>query len=177
MVKDAKGLDKQWVILSELINELFKRDVYVPEDVLNRLRIAYTKLSYYLLDEHATLETLRDVEIDLNYIQSKLFPLCEESLFNEFLDKLSKALTGELNVEFPLDRKFFNKEVRKRGKVESVRVKLMKYIDDDRLIDLGEWHGVIFEYSSEDDLKVIIEGEKKRVIKALKEFSIMWKSD
>ena len=175
-MKDAKNLDKQWVVLSELSSELVNRGIKVSEIVFEKLRLANALLSYYILDPHASIDVLANVEKELNYIQSQLFSLCDTELTEKYLNKMIKAVRGELNVKFPLSRSSYNKEVKKRGKVESIRVKLQKEIQIERLSDLGEWHGVIFEYSDEKD-KVIIEGNIDRVKRALKDFAVMWKED
>ncbi|XRO77588.1 DUF2096 domain-containing protein [Methanocaldococcus sp. 10A] len=173
-MRDARNLDKQWVVLSELSAELVNRGIKVPEIVFEKLRLANALLSYYLLDPHASISILSNAERELNFIQSQLFSLCDADLTEKYLNKMIKAVRGELDVKFPLSKSNYNKEVKKRGKVESIRVKLQKEMQIERLSDLGEWHGVIFEYSDERD-KVIIEGNIERVKKALKDFSIMWK--
>ncbi|XRP96313.1 DUF2096 domain-containing protein [Methanocaldococcus sp. 16A] len=173
-MRDARNLDKQWVVLSELSAELVNRGIKVPEIVFEKLRLANALLSYYLLDPHASINILSNAERELNFIQSQLFSLCDAELTEKYLNKMIKAVRGELNVKFPLSKSNYNKEVKKRGKVESIRVKLQKEIQIERLSDLGEWHGVIFEYSDERD-KVIIEGNIERVKKALKDFAIMWR--
>ncbi|ACV24927.1 DUF2096 domain-containing protein [Methanocaldococcus fervens] len=175
-MKDARNLDKQWVVLSELSAELVGRGVKVPETVFEKLRLANALLSYYILDPHASVNVLSDVERELNFVQSQLFSLCDVELTEKYLNKMMKAVRGELDVKFPLSKSKYNKEVKKRGRVESVRIKLKKEIQIERLGDLGEWHGVIFEYSDEKD-KVVIEGSMERVKKALKDFAILWKED
>ncbi|AIJ05886.1 hypothetical protein JH146_1043 [Methanocaldococcus bathoardescens] len=175
-MRDARNLDKQWVVLSELSAELVNRGIKVPEIVFEKLRLANTLLSYYILDPHTSINILSNVERELNYVQSQLFSLCDTELTEKYLNKMIKAVRGELDVKFPLSKSNYNKEVRKRGKVESIRVKLQKEMQIERLSDLGEWHGVIFEYSDERD-KVIIEGNIDRVKKALKDFAIMCKED
>ena len=175
-MRDARNLDKQWVVLSELSAELVNRGIKVPEIVFEKLRLANALLSYYILDPHASINILSNAERELNFIQSQLFSLCDAELTEKYLNKMIKAVRGEIDVKFPLSKSYYNKEVRKRGKVESIRVKLQKEMQIERLSDLGEWHGVIFEYSDERD-KVIIEGSIDRVKKALKDFAVMWKED
>ncbi|WP_423792359.1 DUF2096 family protein [Methanocaldococcus indicus] len=172
-MKDTRGLDKVWVVLSELAAELVKKDIKVPEIVFEKLRLSKAILTYYILDEHTTVKTLAKAEKELNYAQSYLFSLCDEELMNKYLKKLEKAITGELDVEFPLPKTKFDTDVKRRGNVESIRIKLLKYIEEERAIDLGEWHGVIFEYK--DDEKVVIEGDIERVKRALKDFGILLK--
>ena len=175
-MKDARNLDKQWVVLSELSAELVNRGVKVPEIVFEKLRLANALLSYYILDPHASINILANVERELNYVQSQLFSLCDSELTEKYLNKMIKAIRGEIDAKFPISKSNYNREVKKRGKVEAIRVKLQREIQIERLSDLGEWHGVIFEYSDERD-KVIIEGDIGRVKKALKDFAIMWKED
>ncbi|WP_456472800.1 DUF2096 family protein [Methanocaldococcus sp.] len=173
-MKDAKGLDKCWVVLSNLATELVKNNIPISEDVFNRLRLTKAMISYYLLDEHAGLDKLMEIEKEINYIQSKLFPLCDEKLMNKYLNLMEKAIRNELNVEFPIEKTNFNSEVKKIGDFESVRITIKNKIDIDRLKDLSEWYGVIFNYSSEEN-KITVEGSINRVKKALKDFSIIWK--
>ena len=98
----------------------------------------------------------------------------KEELSQKYIDKMVKAVRGELDVKFPLNKANYNREVKRRGKVEAIRVKLQREIAIERLGDLGEWYGVIFEYSDEKD-KVVIEGSIERVKRALKDFAIIWR--
>jgi len=173
-MKDARNLDKQWVVLAELSAELVNRGVRIPEIVFEKLRLANALLSYYILDPHASINILANVERELNYVQSQLFSLCDAELSQKYIDKMVKAVRGELDVKFPLNKANYNREVKRRGKVEAIRVKLQREIAIERLGDLGEWYGVIFEYSDERD-KVIIEGSIERVKRALKDFAIIWR--
>ncbi|CAB3287690.1 conserved protein of unknown function [Methanocaldococcus lauensis] len=175
-MKDVRNLDKQWVILSELSAELVKRGIKVPEIVFEKLRLTYALISYYILDPHVSITMLPNIERELNFIQSQLFSLCNSELLEEYLNKMTKVIRGELNVKFPLNRSIYTKEVRKKGKVESIRVRLQREIQIERLSDLGEWYGVIFEYSDEDN-KIVIEGNIERVKRALKDFAILWKEE
>jgi len=175
-MKDVRNLDKQWVVLSELSAELVNRGAKVPEIVFDKLRLANSLLSYYILDPHASIKTLADVERELNFVQSQLFSLCDAELTEIYLNKMMKAVRGELDVRFPISKSNYNKEVKKRGRVEAIRVKLQKEMQIERLGDLGEWYGVIFEYSDKKN-KVIIEGDIKRVKRALKDFAVIWKEE
>jgi hypothetical protein len=173
-MKDARNLDKQWVVLAELSAELVNRGVKIPETVFEKLRLANATLSYYILDPHAPINILANVERELNYVQSQLFSLCDAELSQKYIDKMVKAVRGELDVKFPLNKANYNREVKRKGDVETIRVKLQREIAIERLGDLGEWHGVIFEYSDERD-RVIIEGNIERVKRALKDFAIIWR--
>ena len=175
-MKDARNLDKQWVVLSELSAELVNRGVKVPEIVFEKLRLANALLSYYILDPHASINILSNVERELNFVQSQLFSLCDAELSQKYIDKMVKAVRGVLDVKFPLNKANYNREVKRKGDVETIRVKLQREIAIERLGDLGEWYGVIFEYSDERD-KVVIEGSMERVKRALKDFAIIWKED
>ncbi|ENN96326.1 hypothetical protein J422_03164 [Methanocaldococcus villosus KIN24-T80] len=175
-MKDARNLEKIWVVLSEMSAELVNKNIPVPEDVFDKLRLANSMISYYLLDPHVDAKLLIEIEKVLNNIQSKLFTLCDEELMNIYLNKLNKAIRGELEVSFPISKSNYNKEVLRKGNVERVRIKLQKDIAIERLGELGEWYGVIFEYSEEKD-KILIEGEINRIKTLLKDFSVIWKSD
>jgi len=174
-MKDAKGLDKQWVVLSELASKLVEKNISVPEEAFEKLRIANALISYYLLDPHASNKALSDAEKELMRAQSLLFSVCDAELMNEYLDKMAKALRNELDVKFPLNKSIYNREVKKRGDSESIRIKIKNEIQIERLSDLGEWYGVIFEYSEEEKNKILIEGDINKVKKALKDFSVIWK--
>ncbi|MDK2790959.1 MAG: hypothetical protein PWP15_1468 [Methanothermococcus sp.] len=172
-MKDARGIDKQWVILNELAFKI-SEERPVPEEVFSRLRIANNVITYYLLDEHASYDSLKDAEAELSRVQGILFGLCDHELAMEYLEKMGKALRNELDVKFPIKKSSFNSEVKSRKDVESIRVKLQKEIQVEILGELSELHGVVFEYSREDEDKVLIDGEKRRVITALKDFSVIW---
>ncbi|MBW9221162.1 DUF2096 family protein [Methanothermococcus sp. SCGC AD-155-M21] len=174
-MKNAHGIEKQWVVLEELATKLIHNGKVIPEEVFFRLRIANSIISYYLIDEHASIDMLMKANNELSKIQSVLFSLCDNKLAEEYLDKLSKAMRNDLDVEFPINRNKFNVEVKKRKNVEAIRVKLNNDLQSEILSDLSEWYGVIFEYSGELDNTIVIEGSKDRVKNALKNFSIIWK--
>ncbi|AEH06917.1 DUF2096 domain-containing protein [Methanothermococcus okinawensis] len=174
-MKDARGIDKQWVVLAELASVLASQGEMVPEEAFFRLRLANNIITYYLLDEHSSFEVLTDAEKELSKVQMILFGLCDDELAKEYLDKMAKAVRNELNVEFPLKKSSFSPEVKKRKNIESIRIKLNKELQTEILGDLSEWYGVIFEFSNELDDTVVIEGNKDKIKNALKDFSIIWK--
>ncbi len=173
-MKDAKGIDKQWVVLSELASKLIKEGKPVSNETISKIRIAKNIIHYYLIDEHATAESLRDAEKELSFIQMSLFGLCDINLAKEYLDKMAKAVRNELDVKFPMDVSIYNPEIRRRKNSETIRVKLNKEIQTEILGELSEWYGVIFINSVEDNNKIVIEGKKELITKALKDFSIIW---
>nr|WP_198002528.1 DUF2096 family protein [Methanococcus vannielii] len=174
-MKDAKGIDKQWVVLNELASKL-SIGRPLPEEVYSKLRISNNILTYYLLDEHANFEVLRDAEKEISRLQAILFGICDSKMAKEYIDKMGKALRGELNVEFPLKTSSFNVEVKRKKDSETIRVNMPINIHVEILGEFSEYTGVIFEWSQEEDGKVLIEGPKDRVVNALKDFSSLWKS-
>jgi len=173
--KSAYGVDKQWVVLNELALLLAHQGKKVPEEVFSRLRIAKSIISYYLLDEDASFNTLLKANNELSKVQSILFTLCDGDLVKEYMEKLTQAMIDKLDVEFPLDRNLFNPEVKKRKNIQSIRIKLDGELQPEILSNFSEWYGVIFEYSKEFENCIVIEGEEKRVKNALKNFSTVWK--
>ncbi len=175
-MKDAKNIDKQWVLLNDLAFKLVNNNVSVPESVFHKLRISNSIISYYILDEHATYETLKKAEKELNDIQSILFTLCDNETFQEYLNNMSKSIRGELNVEFPLNKTNYNQDVKKKGNFESLRISFKgDSIQIEMLGELSEWYGVIFNWSEEEKDKVVISGSKEKVVSALRDFSVFWK--
>ncbi|HID47180.1 MAG TPA: DUF2096 domain-containing protein [Methanococcaceae archaeon] len=173
--KSAHGIDKQWVVLNDLASLLLRQGKDVPEEVFSRLRVAKGIISYYLLDEHAPFSILLKANNELSKVQSILFPLCERDVAEEYLEKLNKAITGELDVDFPLDRNFFDREIRKRDNIQSIRIRLDGELPPEILSKLSEGYGVIFQYSEELDNCIVIQGEENRVKNALKNFSTLWR--
>jgi len=173
--RNAHGVDKQWVVLNELAFLLVNQGKKVPEEVFSRLRTAKNIISYYLLDEHTTFNTLLKANNELSKVQSILFTLCEEDLAKEYMEKLTLAMMDKLDVEFPLDRNLFNAEVKKRRNVHSIRVRLDGELQPEILSNFSEWYGVIFEYSRELEDCIVIEGEENRVKNALKNFATVWR--
>uniref|UniRef100_A9A993 DUF2096 domain-containing protein n=1 Tax=Methanococcus maripaludis (strain C6 / ATCC BAA-1332) TaxID=444158 RepID=A9A993_METM6 len=174
MMKDAKGIDKQWVILNELASKVSKIKP-LPEDVYSKLRIANNIITYYLLDEHADFEVLRDAEKEISKIQVILFGLADPDTSREYLIKMGQALRNEIDLEFPLKQTTFNTEVKRKKSSETVRITMPVEVHIEVLGELSERNGVIFELSHEDDQKVLIEGVKERITAALKDFSVIWK--
>jgi len=174
-MKDAKGIDKQWVVLNELASKL-SQERALPEEVYSRLRISNNILTYYLLDEHASFEVLRDAEKEISRLQAILFGVCDSKVAIEYLDKMGKALRNDLDVEFPLKRSEFNAEVKRKKDSETIRVNVPIDVHIEILGEFSEYNGVIFELSQEEDGKILIEGTREKVISALKDFSNLWKS-
>jgi len=173
--RSAHGVDKQWVVLNELVFLLVRQGKEVPEEVFSRLRTAKGMISYYLLDEHASFDILLKANNELSKVQSILFTLCEEDLSKEYMEKLNEAMRDTLDVEFPLDRNLFNTEVKKRKNIKSIRIRLDGELQPEILSNFSEWYGVIFEYSEEFENCIVIEGEEDRVKNALKNFSTLWR--
>lgn len=173
-MKDAKGIDKQWVILNELASKVSKVKP-LPEDVYSKLRMANSIITYYLLDEHANFEVLRDAEKEISKIQVILFGLSDPDTSKEYLIKMGQALRNEIDLEFPLKQNTFNTEVKRKKSSETIRVTMPVEVHIEVLGELSECNGVIFELSHEDNQKVLIEGVKEKITAALKEFSVIWK--
>ena len=173
--RSAHGIDKQWVVLNELAFLLVRQGKNLPEEVFSRLRIAKSIISYYLLDEHASFNTLIEANNELSKVQSLLFTLCEEDVAKEYMEKLREAMMDKLDVEFPLDRNLYNLEVKRRRNIRSIRVRLDGELQPEILSNFSEWYGVIFEYSKEFEDCIVIEGEDNRVKDALRNFSPIWR--
>jgi hypothetical protein len=173
-MKDAKGIDKQWVVLSELASKLIKEGKPVSNDAISKIRIAKNIIHFYLMDEHAGFESLRDAEKELSQVQMMLFGLCDMDTAKEYLDKMGKACKNELDVEFPMDKSVFNAEIKRKKDVETIRIKLNRELHSEILGELSEWYGVIFENSKEESDKIIIEGKKELITRALKDFLAIW---
>jgi len=173
--RSAHGVDKQWVVLNELAFLLVRQGKNLPEEVFSRLRIAKSIISYYLLDEHASFNTLIEANNELSKVQSLLFTLCEEDVAKEYMEKLTQAMMDKLDVKFPLDRNLYNLEVKRRRNIQSIRVRLDGELQPEILSNFSEWYGVIFEYSKEFEDCIVIEGEENRVKDALRGFSPIWR--
>lgn len=173
--RSAYGVDKQWVVLNELAFLLVRQGKKVPEEVFSILRNAKNIISYYLLDEHTSFNTLLKANNELAKVQSILFTLCEEDTIKEYMEKLTQAMMDKLDVEFPLDRNLFNTEIKKRNNIQSIRIRLDGELQPEILSNFSEWYGVIFEYSKEFENYIVIEGEENKVKNALKNFSTVWK--
>ena len=174
--RDAHGVDIHWMVLNELSILLARRGKEVPEEVFSRLRTVKGMITYYLLDEHASFDILLEVNSELSKIQSLLFSLCDdEDLVEEYMKKLTQAMTGKLEVKFLLDRNLFNVEIKRRNNIQSIRVRLDGELQPEILSKFSEWYGVIFDYSKEFEDCIVIEGEEDRVKNALKNFSTIWR--
>ncbi|MBP2143097.1 hypothetical protein J2127_000238 [Methanococcus voltae] len=173
-MKDAKGIDKKWVVLNNLTLELSRKRP-IPKEYFDRLRIANNIITYYILDEHADFSVLMDAEKEISVLQGALFGMCDEKMAKDFLDKLGKASRGELDVEFPLKQTPYNPEVKKRKATEVIRVKMPFELHPEILGELSEDNGLIFSQSEEEDLKILIEGEKSKIMTALKDLAVIWK--
>ncbi len=165
-------IEQTWLVLVELLTDLRKREVKIPEEITKNMRLARTTINFYKADptNPEMMNELKRINDFLNSSQDALLNLADEiseDYKKEWLDKLIRASRGETVVE--------KKETTPKFAVgvpagfSMVRVTFQEPLSEERINDIAEEHGVIIEFE-EDDV-VAIYGDKDNVKASLKEIS------
>ena len=165
-------IEQTWLVLVELLTDLRKRSVEIPDEVTKNVRLARTTINFYKADptNPEMMNELKRINDFLNSIQDTLLDLAEEiskDYKDEWLNKLLKASRGETVVEKKDTAPKFAVGV--PSGFSMVRVTFKEPLSEERLNDIAEEHGVIIEFE-EDDV-IAIYGDKNNVKESLKEIA------
>jgi len=165
-------VEQTWLVLVDLLTDLKKKNVNVPNDITKNIRLAKSSINFYISEptNPEMMKELKTINDLLNSIQDTLIDMAEEVSIeyrDEWLDKLVRASRGEKVVD--------KKDTSPRFVVgapsgfEMVRVTFQEPLSEERLNDIAETHGVIIEFESDD--VVAIYGDKDNVRASLKEIA------
>ncbi len=165
-------VEQTWLVLVELLTDLRKLEVDIPEDVSKNVRLARTTINFYKSDptNPEMMNELKRINEFLNLVQDTLLNIAEEvgpEYRDEWLEKLMRASRGEKVVD--------KKEASPRFVVGApsgfsmVRVTFKEPMSEERLNDIAESNGVIIEFETDDI--VAIYGDKDSVKESLKEIA------
>lgn len=165
-------MEQTWLILVELLTDLRKQGIPIPEKVTKNVRLAKTTINFYKADptNPDMMKEIKRINDFLNLIQDTLLDLAEgigKDYKDQWLDKLMKASRGETVIEKEDNAPKFAVGV--PSGFSMVRVTFQEPLSEERLNDIAEDHGVIIEFE-EDDV-VAIYGDQDNVKSSLKEIA------
>jgi len=165
-------VEQTWLILVDLLTDLRKKEMQIPGEVTENIRLARSTINFYKFDptNPEMMKEIKRINDFLNSIQGTLLDIAEEmgiEYRDEWLQKLMKASRGEKVVEKQETSPRF--VVGAPAGFSMVRVTFKEPLSEERLNDIAETHGVIIEFE-EDDV-VAIYGDKDDVKKSLKEIA------
>lgn len=169
-------VEQTWLILVDLLTDLRKKEMQIPDEVTENLRLARSTINFYKADptNPEMMKELKRINDFLNSIQDTLIDVAEEidtEYRDEWLQKLMRASRGEKVVEKQdISPRFV---VGAPAGFSMVRVTFKEPLSEERLNDIAETYGVIIEFE-EDDV-VAIYGDKDNVKKSLKEIASFFK--
>lgn len=169
-------LEQTWLVLVELLTDLRKREIKIPDEVTKNIRLARTTINFYKADptNPEMMNELKRINDFLNSVQDTLLDLAGEisaDYKDEWLEKLMRASRGETVVEKEKTAPKFAVGV--PAGFSMVRVTFKEPLSEERLNDIAEEYGVIIEFE-EDDI-IAIYGDKDNVKASLKEISSFFK--
>lgn len=165
-------VEQTWLVLVELLTDLRKREIKIPDEITKNVRLAKTTINFYKADptNPDMMNELKRINDFLNLIQETLLDLAEEvgkDYKDGWLDKLMRASRGETVVEKAENAPKFAVGV--PSGFSMVRVTFQEPLSEERLNDIAEDHGVIIEF--EEDNIVAIYGDQDNVKASLKEIA------
>lgn len=165
-------IEQTWLVLVELLTDLRKRGIKIPDEVPKNVRLAKSTINFYKADptNPEMMNELKRINDFINSIQNTLLDLAEEigkDYKEKWLEKLMRASRGETVVEKEETTPKFAVGV--PAGFSMVRVTFQEPLSEERLNDIAEEHGVIIEF--EEDNVVAIYGDKDNVKASLKEIA------
>ncbi|MDI9615247.1 DUF2096 domain-containing protein [Methanothermobacter sp.] len=163
-------VEQTWFVLVELLTDLRKKDVDVPVEITEDIRLVRTSINFYKSDTEnpEMIRELKRINDMLNSIQEKLLELAESvapDYPDEWIEKLKRASRGEEVHKPPETKSRFI--VGAPPGFAAARVHLKEPIAEDRVQDIAETHSLIIEFE-EDDLLAVY-GDSEDIKKGLKE--------
>ena len=165
--------EQVWLVLSEFLSDLIKRDIEVPTDINKNMGFTKTQISFYKKDtSHPDMiKELSKANITLSEMQNKLLDVASENVSeeyaNEWFDKLKRANRGEKFYDTPDIHSKFN--LNPPPGFSTGRITLKKPITEDRVQEIAEYYGLIIEF--EDDVTLSLYGDKSDVKKGIQEMA------
>jgi len=162
-----------WWVLVKMFGDMVQRDVNIDPELARQLRNCRTLINFVRshicpdCDIELANERLPDLQNSLEQAKRDLVAVaicvCDDYA-KDWIDKIDKAERGEL-VEPPPVRPKFVPGLPKDVDKGWTRITLSKPIAKEKVQEIAKLFGVAIKF--EDDLRVIIRGEKKPVRKAV----------
>ncbi len=168
--------EQTWMILVNLLTDLRKKGVDIPEGVTRDIQMAKTTLNFYKVDptDPERMKELKRLNDFLNSVQDTLLTLADDisdEYVESWVEKLRKASRGQQVYEIPEKKPSF--VVGAPSGFSMARLTFKEPVLEERLHDIAEYHNVIIEY--ETDNVIILYGDKENIKKSLKELSTFFK--
>ncbi len=174
--EEIKRLEQVWLVLSELFQDLNRRNIKV--DVASDLRNCKTLINFirvsvtYPPRESMGIDgSLRDLMQVLDKIQSNLMSEAlrlDENYAIEWMKKIDKAQRAELDYAMIYTTSEFVPSLPRDPEKGWIRLTLQKPIAEERAQDVAEQFGVIVEFKN--GTQIVISGRRDLVKKAIKDF-------
>jgi hypothetical protein len=164
--------EQTWMILVELLTDLRKNGVSIPNDVTKDIQMAKTTINFYKVNPNdpERMKELKRMNDFMNSAQDMLLTLAEdvgEDYLESWLEKLRRASRGEQVYQLVNKKSKFI--VGAPSGFSMARLTFKKPILEERLQEIAEYYNIIIEF--EDDNVIMIFGDKDNIKKSLKELS------
>jgi len=170
--EETKRLEQVWLVLSDLFQDLNRRDISV--DVASDLRDCKTLIHFIRMSvthpskEPITIDdSLRNLQQIFDKIQSNLMSEAlrlNNNYAREWMKKIDKAERAELDYAMIHTTSEFVPGLPQDPEKSWVRLTLQKPIAEERVQDVAEQFGVIIEFQSNSS--ILISGRGESVKKA-----------
>ncbi|MGZ4856771.1 MAG: DUF2096 family protein [Methanobacteriaceae archaeon] len=164
--------EQTWMVLVELLTDLRKRDVEIPQGLTKNIQMAKTTINFYMVDptDPERMAELKRINDFLNAAQDPLLTLAEtqgREYADKWIEKLMQASRGEEIYKIKnTESKFV---VGAPSGFSMIRMNFKAPLAEDRVQEIAEYHNVIIEF--EKDNVVVVYGDKENLKKSLKELS------
>ena len=164
--------EQTWMILVELLTDLRKNGVSIPNDVTKDIQMAKTTINFYKVNPNdpERMKELKRMNDFMNSAQDMLLTLAEdvgEDYLESWLEKLRRASRGEQVYQLVNKKSKFI--VGAPSGFSMARLTFKKPILEERLQEIAEYYNIILEF--EEDNIIMIFGDKDNIKKSLKEIS------
>ena len=164
--------EQTWMILVELLTDLRKNGVSIPNDVTKDIQMAKTTINFYKVNPNdpERMKELKRMNDFMNSAQDMLLTLAEdvgEDYLESWLEKLRRASRGEQVYQLVNKKSKFI--VGAPSGFSMARLTFKKPILEERLQEIAEYYNIILEF--EEDNIIMIFGDKDNIKKSLKELS------
>jgi len=173
--EDIQRLEQVWLVLSELFQDLNRRNISV--DVASDLRDCKTLIHFIRTSiAHPSKEpimidvSLRNLLQILGKIRSNLISEAlrlDESYLREWMEKIDKAERAEADYTMIYTPPKFVPSLPRHPEEGWIRLTLQKPLAEERVQDVAEQFGVIIEFKN--DCHISISGRRDSVRKATKD--------
>ena len=163
-------IENTWIVLVDLLSDLKKKGHEIPKSVPSDLSFIRSQIGFYKRDMNAPemMKEYMDAEMSLTSIQEMLLNIGNQE-GPDYIEKWETALknAGKGEVERKIPKLGSHFVVNTPPGFSSGRITLKKPIDVERIQEIAEYENLIIEF--EDDVTIILFGDKENVQRGLRE--------